>query len=484
MDTLDFIAGVAYTEDISKMMRMIFRISKGRAIFKVFNYFEAENDLLIEKVKDTDLNITSKKIFLIVFQGSVERVLLLKIIKICDLYNASRFTLPQANHYKKEIDIVSNELSNQENLCKKAKSSLLNFLLTRIGQGDEISKYEFYKDFIRLEKYIYSNLNKCEVSENFIICEIFTLEENIQIINENALKIYITDYVDDAPSFTLTKIVDSKSSNKIVHPTYIKTNEFTWVFQELVNTYGIPRYQEINPALFNIITFPFLFGIMFGDIVHGLVLFFIGVYLVFNADSMKKDDESKMKLFLPVRYLFVMMGFFSFFAGLLYNDFASLPLPINNSCFVNTPHNKADDPNAIEYWYGQKKTDCEYFFGIDHKWYSSTNELSFVNSLKMKISVLIGVVHMLGGIILKGMNLSFFNHNIEFFFEFIPQIIFFVVLFVYMDLLIVLKWLTKWNDLGSTKERPPNSPGITSTVLNIVLKMGKIDENVDVSFKF
>lgn len=37
-----------------------------------------------------------------------------------------------------------------------------------------------------------------------------------------------------------------------------------------MNTYGIPRYDEINPGLFTIITFPFLFGMMFGDIGHGV----------------------------------------------------------------------------------------------------------------------------------------------------------------------------------------------------------------------
>ena len=33
-------------------------------------------------------------------------------------------------------------------------------------------------------------------------------------------------------------------------------------FQNIVNTYGIPRYGEVNPGIFTIVTFPFLFGIM------------------------------------------------------------------------------------------------------------------------------------------------------------------------------------------------------------------------------
>ena len=48
-----------------------------------------------------------------------------------------------------------------------------------------------------------------------------------------------------------------------------------------MNTLGIPRYKEVNPGLFTLMTFPFLFGVMFGDIGHGSVLFMLGLYLCF-----------------------------------------------------------------------------------------------------------------------------------------------------------------------------------------------------------
>ena len=48
----------------------------------------------------------------------------------------------------------------------------------------------------------------------------------------------------------------------------------------IVNTYGFPRYRELNPGIFTIVTFPYLFGIMFGDILHGLLLLIVGLFFI------------------------------------------------------------------------------------------------------------------------------------------------------------------------------------------------------------
>lgn len=81
------------------------------------------------------------------------------------------------------------------------------------------------------------------------------------------------------------------------------------------------------------VTFPFLFGVMYGDIGHGGLLFFVGLSLIFFGDKefMKKAE---LKTIRDVRYLIALMGFFSFFIGFMYNDFMSIPLHINTSCFV------------------------------------------------------------------------------------------------------------------------------------------------------
>ena len=50
-------------------------------------------------------------------------------------------------------------------------------------------------------------------------------------------------------------------------------------FELLVNTYARPRYEEIDPTALVSVTFPLLYGAMFGDVGHGLVLAAIGWFL-------------------------------------------------------------------------------------------------------------------------------------------------------------------------------------------------------------
>ena len=50
-------------------------------------------------------------------------------------------------------------------------------------------------------------------------------------------------------------------------------------FELLVNTYARPRYEEIDPTALIAVTFPLLYGAMFGDVGHGLVLAAIGWFL-------------------------------------------------------------------------------------------------------------------------------------------------------------------------------------------------------------
>ena len=291
-------------------------------------------------------------------------------------------------------------------------------------------------DLLRLyskkEKFIYTNLNKCIIRDNFIDGEVWVIEDKkdilISLLNSGVSK-------DEMKSLgTFIEI----NENKLMRPTYIPTNEFIYPFQEIVNTYGIPRYREINPAIFNIVFFPFLFGVMFGDIGHGIIIFLFAMYLVYyNENINNKEGYSPLKLLTKFRYFLLLLSLCSIYCGLLYNEFMSVPLSMHDTCY---------EKDNEEPKFAKKKDNCNFPFGMDTKWFIAENQLAFFNSFKMKFSVIIGVIHMMLGIFLKGLNDNYFKNFYGIIFEFIPQFIFMTVLFGYMVVMIFIKWSTYFVD--------------------------------------
>lgn len=224
------------------------------------------------------------------------------------------------------------------------------------------------------------------------------------------------------------------------------------------------------------VTFPFLFGIMFGDIGHGATLFLLGAVLCLFCDIFRRKMPS-MEPFLQLRYVLLMMGLFGFYCGLIYNDFMAIPLWLFESCYDidegHLPVNGTADgaPVAIHaevahhaHFKLHYKDDCVYPIGIDPAWYMGTNELTFLNSLKMKLAVILGILHMSLGICLKAFNATYFKNKLDFYFEFVPQIILMMVLFGYMDLLIIVKWCTDYS--GHEHEAPSVITSMIEMALN------------------
>ncbi len=65
----------------------------------------------------------------------------------------------------------------------------------------------------------------------------------------------------------------------VTPPTVLKNSWFTRPFAMLVEMYGLPKYNGFNPTAFVAITYTLLFGIMFGDLGQGLLLFLGGLIL-------------------------------------------------------------------------------------------------------------------------------------------------------------------------------------------------------------
>jgi len=446
---VNFISGVLKAEDSMRLKRMIFRVSRGRAIPTFFD-LTIENKTLKKKQE--------KKIFVILYQGGADDFLVQKILNICDMFNSSRFTIPKREEMSSAINAIQHEIYEKKTFLKTAETSIKDFIKDKIGSDGIPAKYDKYRLFFLQEKLIYVNLSKCKNIGNFIDGEVWIPEDKFKDVQNSLLKITEKD-----PSKLTAILTEFEENDKSIPPTYLKLNDFTYPFQMIISEYGIPRYREINPGLFSIISFPFMFGVMFGDIGHGFLLTLLGGYLVLKSEEILRTNPS-LKTLVKVRYLFLFLGMFAFYNGWIYDDFFSMPLGIFGSCYDNIRNEENGKLEAI------RKKDCVYPIGMDPKWYVASNELAFLNSFKMKMSVIIGVSQMILGIFLKGLNGIYFNDSLDFICEFIPRIIFMCLLFGYMNCMIYIKWATDWSSDTS------KAPSIISQLLMIFLNNGSTGE--------
>ena len=98
-------------------------------------------------------------------------------------------------------------------------------------------------------------------------------------------------------------------------PTIMKNNFFVRPFETITKMYGVPAYSEIDPTPFLAITFPLLFGLMFGDIGHGIILIISGLIGAIVFRNKKSTD------FLNFCWIILYCGIGSILVGSLYGEF-------------------------------------------------------------------------------------------------------------------------------------------------------------------
>jgi V-type H+-transporting ATPase subunit a len=208
-----------------------------------------------------------------------------------------------------------------------------------------------------------------------------------------------------------------------------------------VEAYAVAAYGEVNPAVFTMVTFPFLFAVMFGDVGHGLLLVLASLAIVLfekKFDRMSKAELGQFGLVYRARYMVLLMSFASMYVGFIYNEFFSIPMNLQYSTWSETN-------TSI---YAVKNTNATFPFGVDPAWKVSENELLFYNSLKMKMSIIIAYFHMMLGICMHAFNAVYFSRPYDLFFEFIPRVVFLTSIIGYMVLLIFWKWITVWDNVN------------------------------------
>ena len=82
-----------------------------------------------------------------------------------------------------------------------------------------------------------------------------------------------------SPEILIETIPTERSGHHSNVPVALTNNRWLRPIQMLVTTYGRPSYGEFDPTWLMALTFPLLFGAMFGDLGQGLVLLILGLLI-------------------------------------------------------------------------------------------------------------------------------------------------------------------------------------------------------------
>ncbi|XP_065752563.1 V-type proton ATPase 116 kDa subunit a 1 isoform X15 [Phocoena phocoena] len=392
-----------------------------------------------------------KSVFIIFFQGDQLKN---RVKKICEGFRASIYPCPETPQERKEmasgVNTRIDDLQMVLNQTEDHRQRVLQAAAKNI-------RVWFIK--VRKMKAIYHTLNLCniDVTQKCLIAEVWC-----PVTDLDSIQFALRRGTEHSGS-TVPSILNRMQTNQ-TPPTYNKTNKFTCGFQNIVDAYGIGTYREINPAPYTIITFPFLFAVMFGDFGHGILMTLFAVWMVLRESRIlsQKNENEMFSTVFSGRYIILLMGVFSIYTGLIYNDCFSKSLNIFGSSWSVRPmftlYNWTEETvrgnpvlqlnPAVHGVFGGP-----YPFGIDPIWNIATNKLTFLNSFKMKMSVILGIIHMMFGVSLSLFNHTYFKKPLNIYFGFIPEIIFMTSLFGYLVILIFYKW-TAYD--AHTSEKAPS----------------------------
>uniref|UniRef100_A0A8C3PND2 V-type proton ATPase subunit a n=1 Tax=Calidris pygmaea TaxID=425635 RepID=A0A8C3PND2_9CHAR len=429
---LRFTAGVIKRERMIPFERLLWRACRGNIYLR---YTEMDTPLEDPVTREE----VKKNVFIIFYQGEQLKQ---KIKKICDGFRATVYPCPESATERREMldgvntriedlnTVITQTESHRQRLLREAAANLWSW-------GIKVKKI----------KAIYHILNCCniDVTQQCVIAEIW-----FPVADAGRIKKALHQGMERSGS-TIAPILTAIHT-RMAPPTFNRTNKFTAGFQNIVDAYGVGNYREMNPAPYTIITFPFLFAVMFGDCGHGAVMLGFALWMVINEKSLlaQKSTNEIWNTFFSGRYLILLMGIFSMYTGFIYNDCFSKSFNIFGSSwhiipmFKNSTWNKDVlldntvlqlDPAVPGVYSGNP-----YPFGIDPIWNVASNKLTFLNSYKMKMSVVIGIVHMIFGVILSLFNHIYFKKYINIILQFIPEMIFIISLFGYLVFMIIFKW--------------------------------------------
>ncbi len=181
-----------------------------------------------------------------------------KIIKVLRSFDKQPFTIPQ---HLPQTPSEAFALSSSKVDELKEKKKELEYNITKL-KANVRTKITSLHEASRVAKDILDVMRKPAGTRNFAV-----IQGYIPAKMEEKLRRLVNKWV------CVTEDPSEKDKVPVLlnNPTYIKT------FEVVTETQGIPKHKEIDPTPIIAFVWPVFYGLMFGDLGHGILLFLLGM---------------------------------------------------------------------------------------------------------------------------------------------------------------------------------------------------------------
>ena len=148
-----------------------------------------------------------------------------------------------------------------------------------------------------------------------------------------------------------------------------------------------------------------------------MTLFAVYMIVLEKKYLAQKTSSEIWNMFFSGRYIILLMGLFSIYTGIIYNDLFSKPLNIFGSSWnatrqyqtiIEETENNISNirpEEMVSLMPDKDYVQTPYPMGMDPGWILADNKIIFLNSYKMKLSIIFGVVHMIFGVCMSVVNI-------------------------------------------------------------------------------
>ncbi len=286
---------------------------KGERTFTIFGYI---NENSFERLNWELREITNNSVVIIKQESENDQYPIL--LTALNKYEES--VMNSLRQYNAEIISISEEYSDFDfahitEIIEAKEAKLLEY-------KEEMSTYRkeksdlllAYYELLTIENERFDLFSKMKRTKSTLICWGWVKETDV-----DRFKDYMTNTLGDAVDIEITTPDFSEEH----YPSAVSNTQsgFFKPYRDLVSAFGVPGYNEIDPMGIMVFLFPFLFGLMFADVGHGLIMALVGLFALYYRKTKGEVTNEFGAYIVNGAELLIMCGISAFFFGFIFGSF-------------------------------------------------------------------------------------------------------------------------------------------------------------------